>query len=93
MSEMRAPTLFIWVCEGQPCVGTLADWVKQWEHDYYSGDQSLSAKLLTWDGKGVPMVHFVRADTGVVDEEDKIPCRFTVSGAPDKALIFIDGRA
>lgn len=87
------PTRFAWFRDGEMIAGTLSDWVKMWEGDYYAGENDLSSTLLTWDGEpGTARYHKVAVARGAVTEDDFIPHTFTVSGLHDVVSCSIDGR-
>lgn len=90
--EEREPTRFAWVRDGEMVAGTLADWARMWEGDYYACDADLSGELLTWDGKNEPVTHFVKVTRGATTEDDYIPYTITVDGLPDVVSVSIDGR-
>lgn len=49
-NETSEPTRFAWIRDGLLIAGTLADWARMWEGDYYSGDLDLTRTLITVPG-------------------------------------------
>lgn len=87
------PTRYAWMRDGLLVAGTLHDWAKMWEGDYYAGDIDLSQSLLTWDGEGAPAVRVVRVTRGAPDGDDWIPYRIEVPGVDERVSVRVDGRA
>lgn len=89
------PTRFAWVRDGLLVTGTLTDWAKMWEGDYYAGENDLTTALLTWSGgeADIPVIHRVTVERWAPTENDYIPYAFSVPGLPDRVSVSIDGRA
>ncbi len=86
------PSRFTWFRDGEPVTGTLEQWARMWEGDYYAGEQDLSRVLLYWDSpEAEPVKHLVEVERYPVDEEYKIRHKFTVPGRHDVSWIFIHG--
>lgn len=90
----REPSRFAWFRDGDLVAGTLDQWARLWEGDFYAGDHGLTTRLW-WikDDESVPQEVFVVQEIGKPDEDDHIRHTFTVTGLPDRAVITIDGRA
>lgn len=89
------PTRFAWIRDGLLVAGTLSDWAKMWEGDYYAGDNGLTATLITWDGdeNTTPQFHKVDVKQAGVDEDETVKYVFTVPGLHDQVVKLIDGLA
>lgn len=85
------PKRYAWIRDGLLVAGTLRDYAKMWEGDYYAGDSDLTRELLAWDGVKPPTVHAVRIQRREMTESDYLPYEFTVNG--ETAFVQIDGRA
>lgn len=87
-------TRFGWYRDSRFVAGTIADWARMWEGDYYAGDHGLERTLLTWGGQGtVPELHEVETVRRRMDEDDRVYWTIIVQGLPDMAYVTIDGRA
>lgn len=87
------PTRFVWMRDGLLNAGTLDDWARMWEGDYYASEDGLTRCLLSWDGEPHTAVyHGVTITRGIRTENDYVSYTFTVPGLPDKAVVWIDGR-
>ena len=89
------PTRFAWICDGLLIAGTLNDWAKMWEGDYYAGESDFNTTLITWGGdeNTPPQFHKIVVKRGGLTDDDMIPYLFTVPGLHDVAHVSIDGRA
>lgn len=89
------PTRFAWIRDGLLVAGTLQDWVKMWEGDYYAGENDLTHNLITWEGDDAtpPQFHTVQVSRGKQQENDWIPYVIDVPGLHDVVHVQIDGRA
>ena len=92
--DVEEPTRFAFFRDGLLVAGTLADWAKMWEGDYYAGDVDLATKMWTWDDgeKSDPVERKVKVEQGIPTENDYIPYVITVPGLHDKVTVSIDGR-
>lgn len=87
-------TRFGWHRDSQFVAGTIADWAKMWEGDYYAGDHGLARKVLVWeDENATPEIHKVETVRRRMDEDHQVYWEITVPGLPDMAYVTIDGRA
>lgn len=87
------PTRFAWVYDGLLVAGTLSDWAKQWEGDYYAGDVPPPLRLITWDGSDQGARHWmVSISCGEPTQDDYIPYMITVPGLHDIVIVTVDGR-
>lgn len=87
-------TRFGWHRDSQFIAGTIADWAKMWQGDYYAGDHGLARKVLVWeDGNATPQIHEVDTVRRYKDEDDQVYWMITVQGLPDVAYVTIDGLA
>lgn len=98
MPEDKRPTQFVWHHaelgdDGMVGVGTLADWARMWERDYYAGGDGLTRLLLTWDGADKVQYHLVEVKYVGKDENDWMKYHITASHCNDEAWVTIDGRA
>jgi hypothetical protein len=88
-------TRFAFFRDGELVAGTLQQWARMWEGDYYAGDQDLTRKVWTWD-KGeasAPVERCIMVQQGRPTEDDMVPYLFTVPGLHDVASVTIDGRS
>lgn len=95
MNEEHEPTRFVWFRDSELVAGTLAQWARMWEGDYYAGEYDLSTKVWTWDDGEAsdPVERRVKVEQGAMRENYWIPYTITVPGLPDTARVDIDGRA
>lgn len=91
--DISEPTRFAWIYDGLLVAGTLSDWARAWEADYYAGDEPPPARVLTWDGSDQGARYWrVNVVRGETTEDDYIPYRITVPGLQDFVPVTIDGR-
>lgn len=84
------PKRYAWMRDGELIAGTLAQYARMWEGDYYGGDRDLATRILIWDGEGDPIVHDVVIKQSHTDEDDYMYYTFTVND--ETASVRIDGR-
>lgn len=91
----KRSTVYVWAVpdlEGSILrTGTLAEWAKDFENSYYSGEQEPSTRVFTWDGTGDPIEHQVQVERGELNENDYQSYTIRVNG--ETAFVAIDGRA
>jgi hypothetical protein len=90
----QEPQRYAWMRDGLLVAGTLQDYAKMWEGDYYAGDHDLTTQLLTWDGEGLPQTHRVEIKRGEMCENDWIPYFISVPSIEHETVrVSVDGRA
>lgn len=89
--EATEPVQYAFIRDGLLIAGTLGDWARLWEGDYYAGEDDLSKDLLTWDGVGDPVRHIVRVTWESMNSDYKIPYTITVPSTDETVYVLIHG--
>jgi hypothetical protein len=89
--DVTEPTRFAWFRDGLLVAGTLTDWAKMWEGDYYAGEDDLSRVLWTAENADADMAkHHVSVEWGKKSEEHYTPVTMTVPGFHDTVIVSVD---
>ncbi len=91
---MSTTTTFVYLVEGEPYVGDIADYANAIEQGHYSG-LAVDHRVWVFNAFGTPVAHVAKS-TSNYDENDYVHVTVSLEfrkGDPEEATIRIDGRA